>query len=69
MLSIEMNGMIIKFDLFDIEFEDWIRISKYIIKKYGFKFWLESSYYVRHKDELEEKETEEATEWMIKHSK
>lgn len=67
MIKINVGNKIILIDLFDIDFENWMRISKYIIERYGFKFWLESSYYIRHKDELEEKETQEASEWMMKH--
>ena len=67
MIKIKIDNKIILIDIFEIEFEDWLRISKYIIDKYGFKFWLEQSYYVRHKDELEEKQSNDAIEWMMKY--
>ena len=67
MIKIKIGDKTVLIDLFDIDFENWMRISKYIIEKYGFKYWLECSYYVRHKDELEEKEYQEAVEWAMKH--
>ena len=67
MLKIYVNGKIIQFDLFHIDFDNWMRIHKYVIKEYGFKLWLEYTYYVRHKDELEEKEYQEACELLMKY--
>ncbi len=68
MIKIKINKTIIQIDLYHIDFKNWIRISKYIIEKYGFEYWLEYSYYVRHKDELEQKETQEALEFIMKYS-
>ncbi len=67
MIKIKINNKIVLIDIFDIEFDDWLKISNYIIEKYGFKFWLEHSYYVRHKDELEEKISNDAIEWLMNH--
>ena len=67
MLKIKIKNAIILIDLYDFDFENWMRISKYIIDEYGFKFWLENSYYVRHKDELEEKQSNDDIEWMMKY--
>ena len=56
MISIKINNTIILIDIYKIDLRNWKRISKHIIEKYGFEFWFEQSYYVRHKDELKEKE-------------
>lgn len=60
MLNIKINNMIIKFYLTDIDFVDFLRIQQPFIKKYGFKYYLTCLYYVRHKNELEQLEYEEA---------
>ena len=67
MIKIKINNTIILIDIYKIDFENWMRISKYIIEKYGFTFWLQQSYYVRHKDELIEKESEEAAMYLMNH--
>ena len=67
MITIKIGNKIVKFNLYDVDFKDWKRISKYIIEKYGFEYWLAYSYFVRHKDELEEKEYQEACELLLKY--
>jgi len=65
MLKIHVNGYVIQFDLYHIDMKNFIRIQDYFIKEYGFKYWLGCLYFVRHKDELEEKEYEEACEFLM----
>ena len=67
MLKIHIKNGVVLIDLFHIDMKNFIRIQDYIIKEYGFKYWLECLYYIRHKDELEEMEYEEATEWLMNH--
>ena len=67
MIKIIIKNAIILFNLYEISLDNWMRISKYIIEKYGFEYWLAYSYFVRHKDELEEKEYQEACELLMKY--
>ena len=67
MLKIKINGYVVLIDLYDIDMKNFLRIQDYFINEYGFKYWLECLFYVRHKDELEQMEYEEATEWLMNH--
>ena len=67
MIKIKIGNKIILIDLFEIDLRNWMRISKYVIDKYGFKQWLEYTYYVKYKDELEEMEYEEAIKFLMNH--
>ena len=67
MLKIHINNSVILIDLFKIDMKNFLRIQVYFIKEYDFKYWLECLYYVRHKNELEQKEYEEACEFLINH--
>lgn len=65
MLSIHLNGKIVKFYLQDISVRSFLNIQNQFIDKYGFPYFLECLYYVRHKRELEQMEYEEACEFLI----
>ena len=67
MLSIRLNGKIVKFNLLDLSVKSFLNIQDQFIQKYGFEYFLECLYYIRHKRELEQMEYEEACEFMIKH--
>ena len=67
MLKIKVNGKIILIDLYKIDFKNFLRIQDYFIKEYGFNYLLECLYYVKYKDELQEKEYNEAVEFLINH--
>jgi hypothetical protein len=66
MIKNKMNNMIILIDLYKIDFKNWMRISKYVIKKYGLNEWFKYTYYVLNKEEYEEIETQERTEYLMK---
>ena len=65
MIKIKINNMIILIDLYKTDFKNWMRISKNVIKKYGFNEWLKYTYYVLNKEEYEEIETQEATKFLM----
>lgn len=65
MLSVILNGKIVKFYLQDISVKSFLNIQNQFIDKYGFPYFLECLYYVRHKDELEEIEYQKSIELCL----
>lgn len=66
MLTVCINGKHVSFYLQDIDYENFMRINKYVIKQYGMKLFLKYLYWVRHPQELEEYEYKKAIKLLQK---